>query len=125
MIQHVSIGARDIAASKVFYDAIFAPLGYTRRGTSDTWLGYGKDRVEFSVRLSATPVPSDPDSGLHFCFVAPTRASVAELHTAALAHGGKDNGAPGLRVHFSPTYYSAYVIDPDGYRLEVYCGAEA
>ncbi len=101
MIQHVSIGA------------------------SDTWLGYGKDRVELSVRLSASPVPSDPSSGLHFCFVAPTRASVAELHAAGVAHGGKDNGRPGPRVHVSPTYYSAYVIDPDGYRLEVYCGAEA
>ncbi len=125
MIHHVSIGVRDIATAKSFYDAALAPLGYTCLRSRDTWLGYGKDRVVFSVRLSANPVPRDPTSGLHFCFVAPTRKSVAAFHEAALSNGGADNGIPGLRTDYAPNYYSAYVIDPDGYRIEAYCGEDA
>lgn len=61
-------------------------------------------------------------SNLHFCFTAPTRASVDAFHAAALAAGGSDNGAPGLREAYGPGYYAAFVVDPDGYRLEAYCG---
>lgn len=125
MIHHVSIGARSIPAAKDFYDAALAPLGYTCLRARDTWLGYGKERVMFSVRASESPVPADPKSGLHFCFIAPTRKSVEEFHAAALAHGGKDNGKPGIRPDYAPNYFAAYVIDPDGYRIEVYCGEEA
>ena len=63
-------------------------------------------------------------SGLHFCFAAPDAKSVAAFHKAALAAGGSDNGKPGLRTDYGPDYYAAYVVDPDGYRLEAYC-AEA
>ena len=56
-----------------------------------------------------------------FCFSAPTRKSVDEFHAAALAAGGRDNGGPGLRADYGPNYYAAFVIDPDGYRLEAYC----
>jgi catechol 2,3-dioxygenase-like lactoylglutathione lyase family enzyme len=125
MIQHVSIGVREVAAAKAFYDAAFAPLGYTCLRARDTWLGYGKDRVEFSVRKSESPVPNDPKSGLHFCFAGPTRRGVEEFHRAALANGGKDNGAPGVRADYAPNYFAAFVVDPDGYRLEAYCGGEA
>ena len=62
------------------------------------------------------------ESGLHFCFVAKDRKSVDAFHAAALRNGGKDNGKPGLRSDYSPTYYAAFVIDPDGYRIEAYCG---
>src|SRR5882724_7834641 len=98
MLHHVSIGVRDIKVTKAFYDATLAPLGYTCLRSRDTWLGYGKDRVVFSVRLSASPVPSDPASGLHYCFIAPTRKSVVEFHDAALLTGGRDNGKPGIRA---------------------------
>jgi len=70
----------------------------------------------------AAPVPADSGSNLHFCFVAPTRASVDAFHAAALGAGGTDNGAPGLRESYGPNYYAAFVVDPDGYRLEAYCG---
>ena len=66
-----------------------------------------------------------PESGLHFCFAAPTRASVDAFHAAALGAGGRDNGAPGLRPDYGPNYYAAFVVDPDGYRIEAYCGAAA
>ena len=62
------------------------------------------------------------ESGLHFCFVARDRKAVDAFHAAALRNGGKDNGKPGVRSDYSPTYYAAFVIDPDGYRIEAYCG---
>lgn len=68
------------------------------------------------------PVPPDPESGLHFGFAAPTRASVDAFYAAALKAGGGDNGAPGLRDAYGPNHYAAFVIDSDGYRLEAYCG---
>jgi catechol 2,3-dioxygenase-like lactoylglutathione lyase family enzyme len=124
MIHHVSIGVRDIATTKAFYDAALARLGYSCLRSRDTWLGYGEDRVVFSARLSANPLPSVPASGLHFCFVAPTRKSVAEFYQAALSTGGRDNGKPGVRTDYAPNYFAAYVIDPDGYHLEAYCGED-
>jgi catechol 2,3-dioxygenase-like lactoylglutathione lyase family enzyme len=70
----------------------------------------------------AAPVPADAASGLHICFDAPSRQSVDAYHAAALAAGGSDNGKPGLRPEYSPTYYAAFAIDPDGYRIEAYSG---
>ena len=75
------------------------------------------------IAESPRPVPAVADSGLHFCYTAPTRAAVDAFHAAALAHGGRDNGAPGLRADYGPHYYAAFVVDPDGYRLEAYCFA--
>jgi catechol 2,3-dioxygenase-like lactoylglutathione lyase family enzyme len=103
MIHHVSIGASNISASKAFYDAALTPIGYTCLSADDASLGYGKDAAAFWVNRADKPVAADPNSGLHFCFVAPTRKSVESFHKAALAHGGRDNG----------------------YRIEAYCSAEA
>ena len=61
-------------------------------------------------------------SGLHFCFAAPTRKSVDAFHAAALDAGGRDNGKPGVRADYGAGYYAGFVVDPDGYRLEAYCG---
>ncbi|MGQ3312498.1 MAG: VOC family protein, partial [Reyranella sp.] len=71
---------------------------------------------------SARPVKADSDSGLHFCLVAQNREAVDAFYASALAAGGADNGKPGVRADYSPTYYAAFVIDPDGYRIEAYCG---
>jgi catechol 2,3-dioxygenase-like lactoylglutathione lyase family enzyme len=125
MINHISIGVRDIAKAKAFYDAALAPLGYTCLHSFDGSLGYGNEHAGFWVSTSTSPVPSDPQSGLHFCFVAPTRASVDAFHRAALDHGGSDNGKPGLRVEYSENYYAAFVVDPDGYRIEAHCDKAA
>lgn len=124
MLDHVSIGVRDIAAAKRFYDAALQPLGYRCLSPGDTSLGYGSESAMFWALASDSPVPADPNSGLHFCFKAPTRQSVSDFHRAALAQGGRDNGAPGLRDDYGPNYFAAFVIDPDGYRLEAYCSAE-
>ena len=70
-------------------------------------------------------MPPEPRSGLHFCFTAPTRKSVDAFHQAAIRHGGSDNGKPGLRADYGANYYAAFVVDPDGYRIEAYCGKAA
>jgi catechol 2,3-dioxygenase-like lactoylglutathione lyase family enzyme len=125
MFDHVSIGVSNVARTKKFYDAALQPLGYSRLSDGDASLGYGQDGVRLWVSASDSPVPADPASGLHFCFAAPTRKSVDAFHKAAIAAGGKDNGKPGLRADYGETYYAAFVIDPDGYRLEAYCGTPA
>ena len=122
MLDHVSIGVRDIARTRAFYDAVFAPLGYRCLSPGESSLGYGKEWVVFWIGASEAPVAPDMRSGLHFCFSAPTRASVDAFHRAALAQGGRDNGPPGLRKDYGDSYYAAFVIDPDGYRIEAYCG---
>jgi catechol 2,3-dioxygenase-like lactoylglutathione lyase family enzyme len=118
MIDHVSIGVRDIAATKRFYDAALQPLGYKCLSEGDTSLGYGKEAVVLWISVTDRPVPADAKSGLHFCLSAPNRSSVDSFHAAALKVGGRDNGAPGIRADYDPGYYAAFVVDPDGYRLE-------
>ena len=125
MLNHISIGVKNVAKTKAFYDAALKPLGYKCLSEGADSLGYGADAVVLWIGKSAKPVPADMDSGLHFCFDAPTRKSVDAFHKGALAAGGKDNGKPGLRADYGDNYYAAFVIDPDGYRLEAYCGRHA
>ncbi len=125
MLNHVSIGVSDIAKTKAFYDAALKPLGYTCLSSGETSLGYGKEAVELWISATRKPVKADMASGLHFCFDAPTRKAVDGFHKGALAAGGEDNGKPGLRADYGANYYAAFVVDPDGYRLEAYCGKAA
>lgn len=125
MFDHISIGVRDIAAAKRFYDAALKPLGYECLSEGDDHLGYGAGKVGLWISKSDKPVPADPESGLHVCFAAPDRKAVDAFHAGALAGGGTDNGKPGLRPQYSGTYYAAFAVDPDGYRLEAYCGNPA
>ena len=124
MIAHVSIGVQDIDRSKRFYDAALEPLGYRclRAARSLVGYGYGRDSIAFWVFQAERPVPADEKSGLHFCFTAPDAAAVDAFHATAMAAGGRDNGAPGLRPVYDPDYYAAFIIDPDGYRIEAYFG---
>jgi catechol 2,3-dioxygenase-like lactoylglutathione lyase family enzyme len=122
MFDHVSIGVSDIARSRKFYDAALKPLGYERLSDGETSLGYGDKAVALWLGKTDKPVKADMDSGLHFCMSAKERATVDAFHAAALKAGGKDNGKPGVRADYGPKYYAAFVIDPDGYRIEAYCG---
>ncbi len=122
MINHVSIGVRDVARAKFFYDAALDPLGYERLSEDAGSLGYGRKAVAFWINKSEEPVPPNDKSGLHVCFDAPSRKSVDAFHAAALRAGGRDNGQPGLRADYGPDYYAAFAVDPDGYRIEAYCG---
>lgn len=123
MLAHVSIGVRDIAAARRFYDPVLASLGYRPLHEGDHFAGYGDREAEFWINTSPAPVPADERSGLHFCFTAASRAAVDAFYAAALAAGGSDNGGPGLRAEYGPNYYAAFAKDPDGYRVEAYCGA--
>ena len=125
MFAHVSIGVRDLARTRRFYDAALAPLGYRCLREDPSLLGYGGDGVMLWISPTATPVPADPQSGLHFCFNAPDESAVQAFHVAALRAGGRDNGGPGIRREYSPGYYAAFAIDPDGYRVEAFCRATA
>jgi catechol 2,3-dioxygenase-like lactoylglutathione lyase family enzyme len=122
MINHVSIGVRDVARSKKFYDAALKPLGFSLLSDGESSLGYGEKAVQLWLGATKKPVKADMDSGLHFCFLAKDRAAVDAFHAAALTAGGKDNGKPGVRADYSPNYYAAFAVDPDGYRIEAYCG---
>jgi catechol 2,3-dioxygenase-like lactoylglutathione lyase family enzyme len=126
MINHISIGVRNVAKAKRFYDAALAPLGYSCLSESPGSLGYGRDgSIALWISAVERPVPGDAGSGLHVCFDAPTRKSVDKFHAAALKSGGRNNGKPGLRTDYGPDYYAAFVVDPEGYRMEAYCGDKA
>jgi catechol 2,3-dioxygenase-like lactoylglutathione lyase family enzyme len=125
MIAHLSIGARDIARARHFYDATLKPLGYECLSSDDASLGYGVKAPGFWIIGTKHPVPANDASGLHICFTAPNRGSVDAFHKAALQAGGKDNGGPGLRAAYGPNYYAAFAIDPDGYRIEAWCSEKS
>jgi len=119
MLHHVSFGVSNLERSAAFYDAALAVLGYVRVWTDATAVGYGLAAGQdlFAVKLKASDAVA-PGPGFHLAFTAPSREAVARFHAEALAHGGQDNGAPGLRPAYGPNYFAAFVIDPDGYRIE-------
>jgi len=120
MLDHVSIGVRDLSVTKRFYDAVLQPLGCSCLSENAASLGFGRLEASFWINAVDRPVPADEASGLHLCFTAPSRDSVDAFHAAAVCMGGKDNGPPGLRGDYGPGYYAAFVVDPDGYRIEVH-----
>jgi catechol 2,3-dioxygenase-like lactoylglutathione lyase family enzyme len=122
MINHLSLGVRDLDRTRRVYDAALAPLGYSCLSDADGALGYGGAEPVLWFSQTDHPVPADERSGLHICFDAAKQADVAAFHAAALRTGGTDNGAPGLRPEYGEGYYAAFAVDPDGYRLEAYCG---
>ena len=122
MFDHVSIGVSDVKRAGKFYDAVLKPLGVTRLSDGEASLGYGEKEPALWVQAANKPVKPDMESGMHFCFTAKSRAAVDAFHAAALKTGGTDNGKPGVRADYGPTYYAAFAVDPDGYRLEAYCG---
>ena len=128
MIDHMGIGAKDFAASRRFYDAALATLGLgavmevTPEQTGGyQGVGYGKDGKPVFWLSNDRP----RGEGVHVAFSAPNRAAVDAFHKAALEQGGRDNGAPGLRPHYHPNYYGAFVLDPDGVNVEAVCHAPA
>jgi catechol 2,3-dioxygenase-like lactoylglutathione lyase family enzyme len=121
MIDHVGIGVSDAGKSKRFYKAALAPLGYTLLMEFEQHAGFGiAPKPDFWIGEGAPNVPP-----VHVSFTAATRSAVDLFHRAALAAGGRDNGAPGLRPHYHADYYGAFVLDPDGYNIEAVCHASA
>lgn len=116
MLDHLGFGVSDVATSKAFFTAALAPLGYTAvmEAGGGVGIGIGKP-ILWLAPADETPAP------LHIACHTAERAVVDAFYQAALAAGGKDNGAPGLRPQYHPNYYAAFVIGPDGHNLEVVC----
>lgn len=125
MIGYVTIGSNDIARSCAFFDAAFEPLGYKRSFEGGGWAGYGPDGKQdegLQIYL-ATPFNAEPatvGNGSMLAFKAPSRAAVESFYAQALAHGGADEGAPGVRGESDPPFYGAYVRDPEGNKFCAY-----
>lgn len=128
MLDHIGIPVSDYARAKSFYERALAPLGITLimeatpEQTSDgsSAAGFGSQNKPYFWIGSTEQI-----GRTHVAFVAPTRAIVDAFHQAGLAAGGRDNGAPGLRPHYHPDYYGAFVLDPDGHNVEAVCHAPA
>jgi catechol 2,3-dioxygenase-like lactoylglutathione lyase family enzyme len=119
MLHHISFAVTDLQRSIAFYDAVLSTLGYVRVWSEPAAAGYGLPGGEdvFALKLCGEP-SSVPGEGFHLAFAAPDREAVGGFHAAALQHGGLDNGAPGLRPDYGASYFAAFVVDPDGYRIE-------
>ena len=119
MLHHISLGVADLERSAAFYDAALSALGYVRVWSDDTAVGYGRpgggDKLAIKRRGADAAAPGP---GFHLAFAAPSREAVIRFHEAALRSGGQDDGSAGLRPHYGPDYYAAFVIDPDGHRIE-------
>ena len=118
MIDHISIGVSALERSARFYEAILAPLGLSRLVTRPATVGFGKTYPEFWINLRAGMKPVEPGSGTHICLRAKSPGDVDAFHASALSAGGRSDGAPGLRPHDRVKYYAAFVVDPDGNRIE-------
>ncbi len=115
MIDHVSINVKDYAASKKFYTNALQPIGYTMVMEFENVAGFGeKGKPDFWI-AQKDGLPS------HIALQTDSHQKVDEFYKAALAAGGKDNGAPGIRADYHSHYYAAFIIDPDGNNLEVVC----
>lgn len=118
MIDHVSVEVRDLAAAARFYEAVLGVLGMTRLADRPATVGFGKKYPEFWINLRGDMTTVAAGSGAHVCFRAPAADLVDAFHAAALAAGGGDDGAPGLRPRHGEGYYAAFIRDPDGNRIE-------
>jgi len=125
MIHHLSLGVRDLHASARFYDAVLGALGLRRVFEDDDAIGYGIDDDEDILCLKLRPQAAPLGPGFHLAFAAPTRDAVDAFHAHGLAAGGGDNGGPGLREEYGPHYYAAFLIDPEGHRIEAVLKASA
>jgi len=131
VLHHLSFGVTNIERAAAFYDAVLAPLGYgrvwadLRPGEADQAVGYGPPGGGDKLAIKLRPEGKAPGPGFHLAFAAPNRAAVIAFYEAALTHGGRDHGPPGLRPHYGPSYYAAFVIDPDGHHLEAVTKASA
>ncbi len=118
MLHHVSLPVSDLEKSSGLYDHALAALGYRRVCSGAGFVGYGLEEGQdiFLIVARADAVSAGP--GFHLAFAAPSREAVDEFHRLALAFGCGNNGSPGLRAHYGPGYYAAFIIDPDGHRIE-------
>ena len=118
MIDHVSIAVRDLTAATRFYESVLAALGYVRLVTRPATVGFGKKYPEFWLNERRAMTPVDADTGTHICLRASSVEAVQAFHAAAVASGGRSDGAPGPRADENEGYYAAFIRDPEGNKIE-------
>ncbi|MGH6611244.1 MAG: VOC family protein [Burkholderiaceae bacterium] len=118
MIHHVSVGTNDIAAARAFYDAVMSALGLRVLNEDNESVDYGTSDIFFSIETPVNGEMASPGNGVHVAFKVLDRAMVRKFYELAIANGGKDAGAPGLRPEYDAHYYGAFVCDPDGNKIE-------
>jgi catechol 2,3-dioxygenase-like lactoylglutathione lyase family enzyme len=123
MFSHLTTGSNDIAKAKVFYDALTGPLGLARLFEVPDGVGYGPTggRPQFWIVKPVDGKAATVGNGITIGLEAASRAAVDAAYAAAMAAGGKDEGKPGLRAHYHPNYYGAYVRDLDGTKVCIVC----
>ena len=124
MIDHVSIGVRDLEASARFYAAALASLGYARLVTRADQIAFGTKYPEFWLNRRTSMPPVATDTGSHICLRARSAEAIDAFHKSAIEHGGTDDGAPGPRADYGPAYYGAFARDLDGHKIEAMLAPE-
>ena len=120
MYDHISLKVKDFKKSKRFYEKALAPLGFEVQSEDGSSAGFGSGETTGLWISQGTPA----SSAVHVAFASPSRKAVDGFYAAAMEAGGRDNGRPGLRESYSPTYYAAFVHDPDGNNIEAVCHAK-
>lgn len=118
MIHHVSVGTNDLRRAKAFYDPLMSLIGFRLLKLSDKAAHYGAADIAFSIETPVAGLPAMAGNGVHIAFQAPDRETVRRFHASALANGGADEGAPGIRENYNANYYAAFVRDLDGNKIE-------
>ena len=118
MIDHVSVAVRDLAAAAAFYERLLAPLGYAKLVARPGSIGFGKKYPELWLNARSDMAPAAPNPGGHIALRAASEEAVRAFHAAALAGGGASDGEPGPRQAAMTTYFGAFILDPDGNKLE-------
>lgn len=118
MIHHISVGTNDIERAKAFYDQLMPLMGFRLFKASDKAAHYGASDIVFSVQIPLDGLSATPGNGVHVAFQAPDRETVRRFYETALANGGRDEGAPGIRENYNANYYGAFVRDLDGNKIE-------
>jgi len=119
MYDHIGLQVKDLEASVRFYEAVLEPLGGVLTSRDPASAGFGPSKEQSVLWLHSTT--SKPAGGTHVAFQATSRSAVDRFHREGLQAGGRDNGAPGVRTDYSPTYYAAFLTDPDGHNVEAVC----
>lgn len=122
MFSHITLGTNDLESARRFYEPVMATLGIDQPFKLPATIVFGElVGLKLFIISPFDGGEAKPGNGPHTAFLAPDRAAVDAFHAAALAHGGTDEGAPGLRPHYHANYYGAYVRDPDGNKLQAVC----
>ncbi len=118
MLHHVSLGTNDTERARGFYDPVLDLLGLRLLKSDEAGIHYGTGDILFSLVVPTNAHAATAGNGTHIAFMARNRRMVDEFHALALSNGGRSDGAPGIRLEYDPNYYAAFVLDPDGNKIE-------